>query len=175
MHHPKLEDLVRQDPRYAYEAYEFTFAALAHTQKLLGRVPPRDGPAEQEYHVSGRELMEGARDLALREFGLMAKTVFHQWGIRKTDDFGEIVFNLIEAGLIGLIANFAGIALGFALSLILIYVINKQSFGWTIRFHWPVAVLLGALTVVYAATVLAGLYPARVAVRLNPIAVVHEE
>lgn len=82
---------------------------------------------------------------------------------------------VIEAGLIGLIANFAGIALGFALSLILIYVINKQSFGWTIRFHWPVAVLLGALTVVYAATVLASLYPARVAVRLNPVEVVHEE
>jgi putative ABC transport system permease protein len=80
-----------------------------------------------------------------------------------------------EAGLIGLLANFAGIALGFALSLILIYVINRQSFGWTIRFHWPVAVLLGALTLVYAATVLAGLYPARVAVRLNPIEVVHEE
>jgi putative ABC transport system permease protein len=82
---------------------------------------------------------------------------------------------VIEAGLIGLLANFAGIALGFALSLILIYVINKQSFGWTIRFHWPVAVLLGALTVVYAATVVAGLYPARVAVRLNPVEVVHEE
>jgi len=82
---------------------------------------------------------------------------------------------VIEAGLIGLIANFAGIALGFALSVILIYVINKQSFGWTIRFHWPVAVLLGGLTVVYAATVLAGLYPARVAVRLNPVEVVHEE
>jgi putative ABC transport system permease protein len=82
---------------------------------------------------------------------------------------------VIEAGLIGLLANFAGIALGFTLSLILIFVINKQSFGWTIRFHWPVAVLLGALTVVYAATVLAGLYPARVAVRLNPVEVVHEE
>ncbi len=82
---------------------------------------------------------------------------------------------VIEAGLIGLIANFAGIALGFTLSLILIYVINKQSFGWTIRFHWPVAVLLGALTVVYAATVLASLYPAYVAVRLNPVEVVHEE
>jgi len=82
---------------------------------------------------------------------------------------------VIEAGLIGLLANFAGVALGFALSLILIYVINKQSFGWTIRFHWPVAVLLGALTLVYAATVLAGLYPARVAVRLNPVEVVHEE
>jgi len=82
---------------------------------------------------------------------------------------------LVKAGLLGLLANLAGLALGFALSLILIYVVNKQSFGWTIRFHWPVEVLLGALTVVYGATVLAGLYPAQVAVRLNPLEVVHEE
>jgi len=82
---------------------------------------------------------------------------------------------LLEAGLLGLLANLAGLALGFALSLILIYVINKQSFGWTIRFHWPVEVLLGALTVVYGATVLAGIYPAQVAVRLSPLEVVHEE
>ena len=82
---------------------------------------------------------------------------------------------LVEAGLLGLLANLAGIALGFALSLILIFVINKQSFGWTIQFHWPVEILLGALTVVYVATVLAGLYPAQVAVRLNPLEVVHEE
>jgi putative ABC transport system permease protein len=82
---------------------------------------------------------------------------------------------LVEAGLLGLLANLAGLALGFALSLVLIYVINKQSFGWTIRFHWPVQILLGALTVVYGATVLAGLYPAQVAVRLNPLEVVHEE
>jgi putative ABC transport system permease protein len=82
---------------------------------------------------------------------------------------------LVEAGLLGILANLAGLALGFALSLILIYVINKQSFGWTIRFHWPVEILLGALTVVYVATVLAGLYPAQVAVRLNPLEVVHEE
>ena len=82
---------------------------------------------------------------------------------------------LVEAGLLGLLANLVGLALGFALSLILVYVINKQSFGWTIRFHWPVAVLLGGLTVVYVATVLSGLYPARIAVRLNPLEVVHEE
>ena len=82
---------------------------------------------------------------------------------------------LVEAGLLGLLANFAGLALGFALSLVLIYVINKQSFGWTIRFHWPLAVLLGAISVVYVATVLAGLYPAQVAVRLNPLEAVHEE
>jgi putative ABC transport system permease protein len=82
---------------------------------------------------------------------------------------------VVEAGLLGLLANLAGLMLGFALSLVLIYVINKQSFGWTIRFHWPVEILLIALTVVYAATVLAGLYPAEVAVRLNPLEVVHEE
>ena len=70
---------------------------------------------------------------------------------------------LVEAGLIGLLANLAGLALGIVLSLLLIFVINKQSFGWTIQFHWPVAVLLGALTLVYVATVLAGFYPARVA------------
>src|SRR5271163_2236050 len=82
---------------------------------------------------------------------------------------------LMEAALLGLLANFAGLALGFALSLVLIYVINKQSFGWTIRFHWPVAILLGAISVVYAATVLSGLYPAQVAVGLNPLEAVHEE
>jgi putative ABC transport system permease protein len=82
---------------------------------------------------------------------------------------------LTEAGLLGLLANFSGFVLGYLLSLVLVFVINKQSFGWTIRFHWPVAVLVSALTVVYAATVLAGLYPARVAVRLNPLEVIHEE
>src|SRR6267142_728816 len=82
---------------------------------------------------------------------------------------------LVEAGLLGLLANIAGLLLGFALSLVLIFVINKQSFGWTIRFHWPVGILLAAITMVYVATVLAGLYPAQVAVQLNPIAVVHEE
>ena len=65
--------------------------------------------------------------------------------------------------------------LGVALSLVLIFVINKQSFGWTIQFHWPVAILTGGLTLVYIATLLAGLYPARAAVRLDPMEAVHEE
>jgi putative ABC transport system permease protein len=82
---------------------------------------------------------------------------------------------LLEAGLIGILANIAGLILGVLLSLILIFVINRQSFGWTIEFHWPVAVLTAALSVVYAATVLAGLYPARIATRLVPIEVMHEE
>lgn len=82
---------------------------------------------------------------------------------------------LSEAALLGLLANVAGVILGFLLSLLLIYVINKQSFGWTIQFHWPVAVLLGALSLIYAATILAGIYPARMATRLEPIEVIHEE
>ena len=82
---------------------------------------------------------------------------------------------LVEAALLGLLANLAGAFLGYFLSLVLIFVINKQSFGWTIRFHWPLATLLAALTFVYVATVLAGLYPARIAVRLNPLEVIHEE
>src|SRR5258707_6153851 len=72
---------------------------------------------------------------------------------------------VIEAGLIGLLANFAGIALGFALSLILIFVINKQSFGWTIRFHWPVAVALGAMTKGLCARPFSDLYAAPDALR----------
>jgi putative ABC transport system permease protein len=82
---------------------------------------------------------------------------------------------LLEAALLGLLANVAGVILGFAISLVLIFVINKQSFGWTIRFHWPVAIQLVALTSVYIATVVAGLYPAELAVRLNPLEVVHDE
>jgi len=112
----KLAEVVRKDPRYAYEAYEFIFQALHHTQQMLGRLPPAQPAAEEpetepvpepeeaepqepRNHVSGRELLEGVRALALREFGLMAPTVFNMWGIRKTDDFGEIVFNLVEAEL----------------------------------------------------------------------------
>jgi putative ABC transport system permease protein len=102
-----------------------------------------------------------------REFGLLRFLGASSGQLRK--------LILVEAGLLGLFANAVGFVLGYFLSLILVFVINKQSFGWTIRFHWPVSVLLGALTVVYLATVLAGLYPARLAMRLNPLEVVHEE
>ena len=99
-HIPVLADVVRRDPRYAYEAYEFVFVALEHTQKLLERKPDdEDEEAEATHHVSGPELVAGIRDLAQREFGLMARTVFRLWGINRTGDFGEIVFNLIESNL----------------------------------------------------------------------------
>jgi uncharacterized repeat protein (TIGR04138 family) len=99
IHYPRLDDVVRRDPRYAYEAYEFLFEALKHTQHQLGRVPPDDAAPDEDYHVSGPELLHGVRELALREFGLMARTVFRLWGIDATADVGELVFNLIDAGL----------------------------------------------------------------------------
>ena len=96
----RLVELVERDPRYAYEAYEFVFMALSFTQKMLNRVPREDeatpGP---EYHVSGPELLEGVRTLALQEFGRMARVVFKLWGVNRTDDFGEIIFNLVTENL----------------------------------------------------------------------------
>ncbi len=82
---------------------------------------------------------------------------------------------LVEAAFLGLLATAIGLALGFALSLLLIFVVNKQSFGWTIQFHPPAGLLAGALLLVWCVTVAAGLYPARVAAGLNPIDVIHEE
>jgi putative ABC transport system permease protein len=102
-----------------------------------------------------------------RELGLMRLLGASASQIRK--------LILVEAGLLGFLANLAGLVLGYFLSLILVFVINRQSFGWTIRFHWPVEIIMGALSVVYVATILSGLYPARVAMRLNPLAVLHEE
>ncbi|MBV9771147.1 MAG: FtsX-like permease family protein [Bryobacterales bacterium] len=102
-----------------------------------------------------------------REFGLLNFLGASQGQVRR--------IILFEAGFFGLLANIAGLILGFLLSLLLIFVINKQSFGWTIQFHWPVTVLLGGLFMVYVVTVLAGVYPARVATRLIPIEVIHEE
>jgi uncharacterized repeat protein (TIGR04138 family) len=101
MHHPGLAELVQHDPRYAYEAYQFVFDALQHTQNALGKTPPEEASQgeDAEQCVTPRELLDGARELALREFGLMARAVFHRWGIDRTDDFGEIFFNLVQAGL----------------------------------------------------------------------------
>jgi putative ABC transport system permease protein len=81
---------------------------------------------------------------------------------------------LAQAGLLGLISNMIGLVLGGALSVILIKVINKQSFGWTIQFHWPVGLLLAATTLIFVASVIAGLYPARIGGGLDPVEVLHE-
>jgi putative ABC transport system permease protein len=82
---------------------------------------------------------------------------------------------LVEAGMLGALAILVGVALGFVLSMLLIFVVNRQSFGWTIQFHAPSALLGTALGLVWIVTVAAALYPARVAARLDPAEAIHEE
>lgn len=93
-------ELTRTEPRYSYEAYQFVCDAVNYTQDRLGRVlddDDRDVDRDVDQHVSGGELLRGACSLAVQEYGLMAPVVFKLWGIRNTDDFGEMVFRLIEA------------------------------------------------------------------------------
>ena len=87
----KLDEILLADPRYKLEAYVFVINALEFTMSRLQR----------QGHVTGHELLDGIRQLAKREFGPMARSVFESWGITGTADFGEIVFTLIEAGLFG--------------------------------------------------------------------------
>ena len=79
---------------YHANAYQFVFAALQYSQEKLGR----DRSSLQAGHISGTELLEGIREMAREHFGLMAKTVLASWGVTGTEDFGRIVFELIESG-----------------------------------------------------------------------------
>ena len=83
--------------RFHINAYRFLFAALRVTQERLGR-DHIQGPEDEAAHISGQELLAGVRELATEKFGLLAETVFHHWGIHSTDDFGRMVFELIERG-----------------------------------------------------------------------------
>ncbi len=91
-----IRDIVRRDPRFRAEAYDFVFEALDLTLTRLGG---------HVRHVTGTEIMESVRLLALEQFGFLARAVLAQWGIRQTDDFGHAVFNLIEADLLQKTAN----------------------------------------------------------------------
>lgn len=92
---PKILELCREDPRFAYEAYEFVCDAVTFTQDRLGRDAVREDD-DADHHVSGAELLRGTCELAVREFGMMAPVVFKQWGVRTTDHVGELVFKLIK-------------------------------------------------------------------------------
>jgi uncharacterized repeat protein (TIGR04138 family) len=87
----KVEGIVEKDRRYLPDVYEFVMQALLFTQKQLRR----------EGHLTARELLDGIRELGLNQYGPMVKTVFSRWGVKTTGDFGEIVFNMVENGLMG--------------------------------------------------------------------------
>jgi uncharacterized repeat protein (TIGR04138 family) len=85
-----LEAVLAKDPRFKPEAYVFVHDALGHTWSRL----------DHRRHVTGRELLNGIKDLALKRYGPMAKAVLNSWGVHTTDDFGAIVFNLVDAELL---------------------------------------------------------------------------
>lgn len=87
----KVEKITKKDPRYKPDAYEFVMQALFFTQRKLNR----------RGHIAGKELLAGIKECGLEQYGPMTKTVFLHWGIAKTEDFGEIVFNMVQNGLMG--------------------------------------------------------------------------
>lgn len=90
-----LELILGKDERYHRDAYLFVREALDHTQKAI--IKENRGNLR---HVSGQELLGGIRDYALDQFGPMSITVLEEWGIHRCEDFGEIVFNMVEVGLL---------------------------------------------------------------------------
>ncbi len=91
----ELEKILAKDQRYSREAYRLVREALDHTQKMIGRVPRKE-----VRHVSGGQLLEGAREYALAQYGPMALTVLKEWGIHSCEDIGELVFNMVEGNLL---------------------------------------------------------------------------
>jgi uncharacterized repeat protein (TIGR04138 family) len=85
-----LERLRERYPRFHDMAYLFVLSALHHVLQHLAE--PR--------HISGAELAEGVRDLALEKFGPMARTVLEHWGIHETGDVGDVVFALVEVNIL---------------------------------------------------------------------------
>lgn len=95
-----VDQIVTKDTRYTREAYFFLREALNHTQKII-----KKGTKPAVRHVSGMELLDGIRDYALSQFGPMTTTVFEEWGVKSCEDFGEIVFNMVENNLLAKTEN----------------------------------------------------------------------
>jgi uncharacterized repeat protein (TIGR04138 family) len=107
-----LDLIVQKDTRYQRDAYQFVREALDHTQRMVDKAvkgeksEPRQAPVSEEMveekvrHVSGQQLLEGIRAYALDQYGPMSVTVFAEWGVRTCEDFGELVFNMVENHLL---------------------------------------------------------------------------
>src|SRR3954462_6657701 len=91
-----LDSIVASDPRYQRDAYVFLRDALDYTTKQQ-----KKSKGASVRHVAGPELLGGVRQYALREFGPMVVTVLSYWGVRSCEDVGNMVFNLIGAGIFG--------------------------------------------------------------------------
>jgi uncharacterized repeat protein (TIGR04138 family) len=94
--HEVVEEIIEREPRFSKEAYIFLKEALELTIKQKER-----GKTEASSHVDAAELLDGFRQLALKEFGPMVMTVLEYWGVKDSEDVGRMVFDLITAGVFG--------------------------------------------------------------------------
>jgi uncharacterized repeat protein (TIGR04138 family) len=85
-----MDQIRLREPRFHEHAYLFVLAALEFCQARL----------TERRHICGRELAAACRDLALERYGVMARLVLDHWGVRRTADIGDIVFALVDLGLL---------------------------------------------------------------------------
>lgn len=93
-----MEQVEAIDARYSKEAYHFVKEALDFTNKSLKKTGCKNGILQ---HISGKELLEGIRVYTLKQYGPMSRMLLAHWGVKKCEDFGEIVFNLVNLGIFG--------------------------------------------------------------------------
>jgi len=93
----RIERAIREDGRYPPEAYEFLHRGLEYATRMVHGDEPAQGPR----HVSGQQLCEGLRGLAREQWGPLARDVLARWNIRATRDFGEMIYFLINLGVMG--------------------------------------------------------------------------
>jgi len=87
-----IEQLTKSDSRYPEDAYHFVREALDFTIKQEKKKPV--GP--REHHITGKDLLEGVRAFALKEYGPLSHTVLKYWNLKRSEDIGEVVYNLVS-------------------------------------------------------------------------------
>lgn len=87
-----IADICKKDKRFHQDAYLFVRQALDYTVRWIREQKPK----RKTLHVSGQELLDGIRQFALKQYGPLTLMVLHYWGIRKCEDFGDIVFHLVK-------------------------------------------------------------------------------
>jgi uncharacterized repeat protein (TIGR04138 family) len=90
-----IANILAKDTRYTRDSYYFIRDALDHTRKNIDR-----DRGKSVRHVSGQQLLEGIRDFALSQYGPMTMLVLEEWGIHACRDFGQLVFNMVDVGIL---------------------------------------------------------------------------
>jgi uncharacterized repeat protein (TIGR04138 family) len=90
-----IDDIIDEQGLYPRDAFDFVRRGLGYT---VEKVHAELTDPNASRHVSGQQLSEGLREFALLQWGLLARTVLRRWNITRTEDFGTIVFTLVESG-----------------------------------------------------------------------------